>query len=79
MTAIAGTMHNCKIEEGVALVTLDHPPVNALTPELLAELNSTFDSLAKNETVKAVVLTGAGRFFCGRGRYPGTGLHSVVS
>lgn len=63
MTAIAGTMHNCKIEEGVALMTLDHPPVNALTPELLAELNSTFDSLAKDEAVKAVVLTGAGRFF----------------
>jgi len=63
MTAIAGTMHNCKIEEDVAVVTLDHPPVNALTPELLAELNSTFDSLAKDEAVKAVVLTGTGRFF----------------
>ena len=63
MTAMTGAMHSCKIEEGVALVTLNHPPVNALTPELLAELDSTFDSLAKNEAVKAVVLTGAGRFF----------------
>ncbi len=56
-------MHSCKIEEGVALVTLNHPPVNALTPELLAELDSTFDSLATDDVVKIVVLTGAGRFF----------------
>jgi enoyl-CoA hydratase/carnithine racemase len=63
MIAKPGTMHSCKIEEAVALVTLNHPPVNALTPELLTELNGTFDSLANNEAVKAVVLTGAGRFF----------------
>lgn len=63
MPFMTGAMHSCKIEEGVALVTLNHPPVNALTPELLTELNVTFDSLAKDETVKAVVLTGAGRFF----------------
>lgn len=63
MPFMTGAMHSCKIEEGVALVTLNHPPVNALTPELLTELNATFDSLAKDEAVKAVVLTGAGRFF----------------
>ncbi|BFU92890.1 MAG: putative enoyl-CoA hydratase [Nitrospira sp.] len=63
MPFMTGAMHSCKIEEGVALVTLNHPPVNALTPELLTELNVTFDSLAKDEAVKAVVLTGAGRFF----------------
>ena len=34
MTLMTGTMHSCKVEEGVALVTLNHPPVNALTPEL---------------------------------------------
>lgn len=63
MIAKTGSMHSCKIEEHVALVTLNHPPVNALTPELLTELISTFDSLANDEVVKAVVLTGAGRFF----------------
>lgn len=63
MTTMTGAMHSCKIEEGVALVTLNHPPVNALTLELLTELNTTFDSLTKDEAVKAVVLTGAGRFF----------------
>ncbi len=63
MTTMTGTMHSCKVEEGVALVTLDHPPVNILTPELLAELDTTFDSLATDDAVKIVVLTGAGRFF----------------
>jgi enoyl-CoA hydratase len=63
MTTMTGAMHSCKIEEGVALVTLNHPPANALTPELLTELAGTFDSLAIDDTVKSVVLTGAGRFF----------------
>lgn len=63
MTSTTGTMHSCKVQEDVALVTLDHPPVNALTPELLTELDGAFDSLAKDDAVKAVVLTGAGRYF----------------
>ena len=63
MTTETGAMHGCQIEEGVALVTLNHPPVNVLTPELLTELDGAFDSLAKDEAVKAVVLTGAGRYF----------------
>lgn len=62
-TTTTGTMLSCKIEEGVALVTLDHPPVNVLTPELLTELDGVFDLLAKDDAVKAVVLTGAGRYF----------------
>ncbi len=63
MPTMTGTMHSCKIEDGVALVTLNHPPVNTLTPELLAELDSTFDSLATDDAVKTVVLTGTGRVF----------------
>lgn len=62
MTTMAGTI-SCKIEEGVAVVTLNHPPVNALTLDLLTELAGTFDSLATDDTVKSIVLTGAGRFF----------------
>lgn len=63
MTTMTGAMHSCKIEEGVALITLNHPPVNALTPQLLTELDGIFDSLATDDAVKAVMLTGAGRFF----------------
>jgi enoyl-CoA hydratase len=54
-----------KIDNRTALVTLDHPPVNALSPELLAEIQAEFAALSKNDEVRAVVLTGAGsNAFC---------------
>jgi len=49
--------------ESVATVTLNRPPANTLTPELLVELERVFDELARDATAKVVVLTGAGRFF----------------
>jgi len=62
MTIVANTV-SCAVEHGVALLTLNHPPVNALTPDLLADLGAAFDHLAKDERVKVVMLTGTGRFF----------------
>jgi enoyl-CoA hydratase len=62
MTIVANTV-SCAVEHGVALLTLNHPPVNALTPELLAELGTAFEHLAKDERVKVVILTGTDRFF----------------
>jgi len=54
-----------KIDNKTAIVTLDHPPVNALSPAVLKEIKATFDSLSKNDDVRAVVLTGAGNHaFC---------------
>src|SRR5688572_11006300 len=54
-----------KIENKTALVTLDHPPVNALSPAVMKEIKQTFDELSKNDEVRAVVLTGAGNHaFC---------------
>jgi len=48
----------------VALVTLNRPDaLNALSRALRAELVSVFATLAKDETVRAVVLTGEGRAF----------------
>src|SRR5204862_228920 len=49
--------------DSVTTLTLNHPPANTLTPELLVELEGAFAALARDATVKAVVLTGAGRFF----------------
>ena len=63
MTAITHTLFACTVENGVATLTLNHPPVNALTPDVLAELDAAFDALAENSDAKAVVLTGTGRFF----------------
>jgi len=50
--------------EGVATITLNRPDVlNALNAELLSELRAAVLRAAEDETVRAVVLTGAGRGF----------------
>ncbi len=54
-----------KVENRIALVTLDHPPVNALSPAVLKEIKTEFDALSDNAEVNAVVITGAGNHaFC---------------
>jgi len=50
-------------EGGVRLLTLDRPPANAITPELLNDLSAALDAARENDLVRAVVLTGEGRFF----------------
>ena len=44
----------------VALVTIDNPPVNALSAPLLEELETEIDRLDGDESVRAIVLRGAG-------------------
>jgi enoyl-CoA hydratase/carnithine racemase len=54
--------------EGVATITLNRPErLNALTFEIYRELTDTFAALRREESVRAVVLTGAGRAFCSGG------------
>lgn len=48
---------------GVARVTLDRPPLNILTPSLIAELGTAFRGLRGDPDVRVVVLAGAGRGF----------------
>lgn len=52
-------------ENGIATVTLNRPEVyNALNNEITYELQDVFKEIAKNEQVRVVVLTGAGKAFC---------------
>ncbi len=44
----------------VAVVTIDHPPVNALSAPLLEELEAELAALDGDEGVRAIVLQGAG-------------------
>jgi enoyl-CoA hydratase/carnithine racemase len=54
--------------DGVATITLNRPErLNALTFEVYRELTDTFAALRAEESVRAVVLTGAGRAFCSGG------------
>ena len=50
---------------GVALLELNRPKqLNAINDAMLGELNHTLAALAADNSVNAVVLTGAGRGFC---------------
>ena len=54
-----------EVADAVALVTLDRPDaLNALTVGLKGELLAAFRAIARDRSVRAVVLTGAGRAFC---------------
>ena len=47
-------------EGAVAVVTIDHPPVNALSAPLLEELEAELERLDADDGVRAIVLKGAG-------------------
>jgi enoyl-CoA hydratase/carnithine racemase len=50
------------IEDRVAILTLDHPPVNAFNRATLLDLNGAISELFANDQVKVIVITGAGDF-----------------
>jgi enoyl-CoA hydratase/carnithine racemase len=50
-------------EGGVARVTLDRPPLNVLSPELIDALGVAFVELGADPEVRVVVVAGAGRAF----------------
>jgi 3-hydroxyacyl-CoA dehydrogenase len=52
-------------EGDVGVVAVDNPPVNALSPAVIAGLRSALDTLLAEQSVRAIVLTGAGKAFCG--------------
>lgn len=49
--------------EGVIVVTIDRPPVNALDLSTIIELERAVRSIAVDASVRAIVLTGAGGVF----------------
>ena len=50
-------------EDGVEVVRIRHPPVNALSTRVMTELGATFDTLESDPSVRAVILTGDGPYF----------------
>lgn len=51
---------DCRIDDGVAVVTVDKPPVNAIGEAVLAGLEDAVDQIEGNPAARVVVLTGAG-------------------
>ncbi len=47
-------------EPGVATVVINYPPVNALTLEMLSELERAFNEIELNDDIRAIILTAEG-------------------
>jgi enoyl-CoA hydratase/carnithine racemase len=61
-------LYEASAKTNVATITLNRPErLNALTFEVYAELRDTFAALDGDDTVRAIVITGAGRGFCSGG------------
>jgi enoyl-CoA hydratase/carnithine racemase len=57
-----------EVNDGIATLTFNRPEVmNALTFDIYAQLRDLFDALRYDDTVRVVVLTGAGDSFCSGG------------
>src|SRR5712671_7773166 len=51
------------VEDGVATIRVDNPPVNALSPGVPEGIASAMKISTTNPSVRAIVLMGAGRTF----------------
>jgi enoyl-CoA hydratase len=58
------TQLEVSIVDYVATLTMNSPPVNALTRVLNDELTLALDRISEMDDVRAVILTGAGKVFC---------------
>jgi enoyl-CoA hydratase/carnithine racemase len=58
------TQLNYELKDYVATLTLNSPPVNAITRVLNDELTLALDRISEMDEVRVVVLTGAGKVFC---------------
>jgi 3-hydroxyacyl-CoA dehydrogenase len=50
-------------ENGVAVITINNPPVNALSPGVPEGIAAAIEQIGKDDTVKAAVLIGGGKTF----------------
>jgi enoyl-CoA hydratase len=60
-----GNLVGYKTDHGVALLTLNDPPVNAYTHEMMKELDDAILEARFDQDIHVIVLTGSGdRYFC---------------
>ena len=51
---------NVEIADGIAIVTIDNPPMNVLSGQVTRELGEVFSRIADDSSVVVAILTGAG-------------------
>lgn len=50
----------CDIDQNIAIITINRPPVNPLNSDVFRELTQLIDKLEDDEEVKAIIITGSG-------------------
>lgn len=61
------------ISHHIARLTLQNPPANVLDLAVLKELEQSLREVEEDPSVRAVILTGSGRFFCA-----GADIHELI-
>jgi 3-hydroxyacyl-CoA dehydrogenase len=63
MESVMSTVVRCQLIDRVAVLTIDHPPVNALSPDVWEALDGAVTHAAADPEVDAIVIRGAGTTF----------------
>ncbi|MBC7910021.1 MAG: enoyl-CoA hydratase/isomerase family protein, partial [Pyrinomonadaceae bacterium] len=65
VTDTLGSLVQYRVAEGVALLTLNDPPANTYSYEMMGELDRAILAARMDESVHVIVITGQGeKFFC---------------
>ena len=51
------------LHDGIAVITINNPPVNALSPGVPEGISEALDQIGRDASIKAAVLIGGGRTF----------------
>jgi enoyl-CoA hydratase len=49
-----------EVADKIAVLTIDHPPVNSFNEQVVTELDQAIDELLADDEVKAIIITGGG-------------------
>jgi enoyl-CoA hydratase len=60
---VSNTFVSYEISDRVATVTINNPPANALSTQVMEELSKTLEELSENVEAKVLMITGAGNLF----------------
>ena len=62
---MARNLVECTVEQGVAVITLNDPPANTYSFEMMQQLDARILEARMDESVQVIVITGSGeKFFC---------------
>ena len=67
ITQMKQNLVQCRIDEGVALLTLNDPPANTYTYEMMQELDRAVLAARMDESVQVILITGQGEKFFSAG------------